>query len=148
MLNCLCQKYDQEVILVSAASLCTNCSHLKANHVYEGMMVNHCFYPHVNQGLKVESVITPLSTTCLERPEYNYQKVRSKMNEDFVHKVNDNCIESNDDLKHKITANRVDLFRGFKTIGSGNTSSSSRRSVVPPPTPTEFKDVLFFDRLK
>jgi len=77
MLNCLCQKYDEEIILASAASLCTNCSHFKANHVYEGMMVNHTFYPHVNQGLKVESVQTPL--TCLDRPEYNYQKVRSNL---------------------------------------------------------------------
>jgi hypothetical protein len=31
------------------------------------------------------------------------------MNEDFVHKVNDNNTENND-LKHKITTNRVDLF--------------------------------------
>ena len=54
------------------------------------------------------------------------------MNEDFVHKVNNSNTESYDDLKHKITANRVDLFRGFKTIGSGNTSSNSKRSVVPP----------------
>ena len=74
MLNCLCQKYDPEVMLVSAASLCTNCSNLKANHVYEGIMVNHIFYSHVNQGLKDESVQTPLSITCLDRPEYNYQQ--------------------------------------------------------------------------
>ena len=40
-------------------------------------MVNHTFYPHVNQGLKFESVQTPLSRTCLDRPEYNYQKVRT-----------------------------------------------------------------------
>ena len=55
MLNCLCQKYDPEVILASSAS-----SYLKANHVYEGMMVNNTFYPHVNLGLKVESVQTSL----------------------------------------------------------------------------------------
>ena len=60
------------------------------------------------------------------------------MNEDFVHKVNDNNTE-NIDLKHKITR--------FKTNSSGSTSISSKKSLVSP-SPTEFNDVLFFDILK
>jgi len=67
------------------------------------------------------------------------------MNEDFVHKVNDNNTENND-LKHKITINSVDLYRGFKTNGSGSTSSSSKRSLVSPSPPTEFKDIFKFSR--
>jgi hypothetical protein len=135
----MCSKYDPELVLpASGISHCCNCGHLKANHRYEGMFVGSTFYTHTQRSEVVDVVppCTPLTATCLDNNQYNYNQIKSEMN---------------DELHHKVTANRTDLFRGFKTISSGSSSSSSssnRKTSNVRVIPTVFRDILFFDRLR